>query len=396
LNRPTISLIRYAGTHMKNSRYGKGMCGILRRAVDRGWRTTVVFSRPPRDESWLAPFQELGVCVEYLPRPRANFDLGCMWRAYRLCRRHACTVFHCDNMHTSPMIGAALAGVPVRVWSKRSMQPVFEAGGVPSLRDRLALSVRSTCALATRVLPVSSAVGDELHALGLARQKITVFRNACDAPELAIIDRRQARGKLGLRPDDLAFCTVGRAAAVKGWDVLLSAFLRIAADAPNAKLVLVGDHEGPEGQPVYEALRRKIDAAGLAERVIFTGFVEDVFPILAAADVFVLPSRSEGDSNALLQALISGLPCIATRVGSAPDLIQHESNGLLVPRDDADALLAAMSRMMADADLRARFAATAAAQKHAPTSREYADRLVDLYESLLPTHFATDAMKSEI
>lgn len=396
MNHPPISLIRYAGTHMKYARYGKDMCVILRRAVDRGWRAAVVFSRPPRDESWLAPFHELGVCVEYLPRPRANFDFACMWRAYRLCRRHGCTVFHCDNMHTSPMIGAALAGAPVRLWSKRSMQPVFEEGGIPSLRDRLALSVRSTCALATRVLPVSSAVGDELRALGLAREKITVFRNACDRPALAALDRGQERARIGLPPDALTFCTVGRAAAVKGWDLLVTAFRRIASKLPTARLVLVGDHGGSEGQPIYETLRREIEADGLAERVTFTGFVEHVFPILAAADIFVLPSRSEGDSNALLQALMSGLPCVATRVGSAPDLIQHETNGLLVPRDDVDAMAAAMSRMAADADLRARFAATAASQKHAPTCREYADRLVDLYGSLLPNRFAADAMKSEI
>src|SRR6185436_12553844 len=118
-----VTLIRYAGTNAKNLRYTQGMAGIMRVAADRGWRTCIVLSRPPEDEHWLDPFREVGTVVEYPPRARGNFDLGCIRRTFSLCRRLNATVFHCDNIHASPMIGAALAGVPIRVWSKRSMQP---------------------------------------------------------------------------------------------------------------------------------------------------------------------------------------------------------------------------------------------------------------------------------
>lgn len=376
------SLIRYAGTHMKSPRYAVDLCVIFRAAVERGWQTCIVLSNPPDDDAWLKPFRELGVHVAYLPRPKRNFDFGCMRRAAQLCRERSCTVFHCDNMHTSPMLGAWMAGVPVRVWSKRSMQPVYEECREPNWRDRFAPSVRMTFNLATRVLPVSSAVGNELVSLGMAAHKITVFRNACDRPT-APVDRTAVRARLGLNTDDIAVITVGRAARVKGWDLLVSAFVSVAASVANAKLVLVGGFEGREERPAYESLKREIVAAGLDQRVTFTGYSRNVFEMLAAADVFVMPSRSEGDSNALLQALMSGLPCIATRVGSAADLIESGTNGILVPRADVPAMADALRSVLSNAQLRKSLAVAAAAKEHAPTSLEYATRLVDLYESLL-------------
>lgn len=377
----TPSLIRYAGTHMKSPRYAVDLCVIFRAAVERGWQTCIVLSNPPEDDAWLKPFRELDVHVAYLPRPKRNFDLSCARRAAQLCRERTCTVFHCDNMHTSPMLGAWAAGVPVRVWSKRSMQPAYEECRAPNWRDRWAPSVRVTFSLATRILPVSSAVGDELVSLGLPVEKITVFRNACDRPA-SITDRAAMRARLGLSADDIGIVTVGRAAPVKGWDILVSAFISAAADNKNAKLILVGGYENGEERPVYEALKREIGTAGMEQRVIFTGYSRYVFDMLAAADLFVLPSRSEGDSNALLQALMSGLPCIATRVGSAADLIQSGSNGLLIPRADVSAMSAAITALLTNSEYRQRLAAVAAAQKHAPTAHEYATKLVDLYESL--------------
>lgn len=72
-------------------------------------------------------------------------------RACALCRRLKCSVFHCDNMHTSPLIGAAVAQVPVRIWYKRSMNAHFEECRGPGWRERLAVSTRLSCCLATRV-----------------------------------------------------------------------------------------------------------------------------------------------------------------------------------------------------------------------------------------------------
>ena len=105
---------------------------------------------------------------------------------------------------------------------------------------------------------------------------------------------------------------------------------------------------------------------------------------LAASDVFVIPSRSEGYCLALVEAMSAGLPCVCTRVGIAPDVIRHGWNGLLVDRENCKELAEALLLLTRDPQLRENLAREAAASKVAPSLGEYAERLVDLYASLLP------------
>jgi glycosyltransferase involved in cell wall biosynthesis len=89
----------------------------------------------------------------------------------------------------------------------------------------------------------------------------------------------------------------------------------------------------------------------------------DVAEVVAALDVFVLPSRTEGTSNALLEAMATGLPVVATAVGGNPEVVSAETTGMLVPSDNATALADAILRLVASPDLRARIGA--AARRHA-------------------------------
>ncbi len=358
----------------------------MRRAAAREWRTHLVCCRPPEDLSWLTPLERVGTTIEYLPRARRNFDLGCVRRVYWLCRKLRADILHCDNTHTSPLLGAALAGVPVRIWQKRSMEPAFEAGRPRSLREQLAVSVRCTFALATRVLPVSDAVAEDLASLGLTGSKVAVLSNPCDGPDRSKYDRSRARSNLGAGSDQLIVMTVGHAVPVKGWDVLIRAFAYASRDLPQARLVLVGSFTAEDEQTTYCKLAALVDQLGVRTRVRFIGSVLDVYELLVAADIFVLPSRSEGDSNALLQALSSGLPCLATRVGRANDLIAPTACGLLVDRADPDDMAAALRRLLLDGNLRARLSARAKTLKHSLTSCEYAQGLVRVYADLLVEH----------
>jgi len=377
----SVTLVRYWGSYFKTLRQAHEFARVFAAAAARGWWTHLVCCRPPDDPGWLQPLEQVGTRIEYLPRPKRNFDAGVALRAFELCRRLGGHVFHCDNMHTSPLIGATLAGVPVRLWSKRAMQPVFEEGRPPTLRDRVAISVRASCALATQVLAVSPAVRDELVALGIAPEKFTVLPNP--APELPAIDRRAARASLGYPDGELLVATVGHAVPVKGWDLLLRAFQQLAGDVPAARLLLVGSTSAPQEQACFDELQRMIAQFGLAGRVQFAGHVPNVFVPLAAADVFVLPSRSEGYCNALLEALRVGLPCVAARVGAAPDFIRHGENGLLVEREDVSGLAAALRAACGDGALRHRLAAAARDARLVWSLDEYAEGLVDLYASLL-------------
>jgi len=155
--------------------------------------------------------------------------------------------------------------------------------------------------------------------------------------------------------DGVAWITaIGRLTPQKGFDLLLRAFAEIAAAHPRWSLRIIG--EGNERQALVEQAR----TLGLADRVQFTGRVADVFPLLAAADLFVLSSRFEGFPNALGEAMAAGLPVIAFDCPSGPaDLIRHEVDGLLAPPEDVAALARAMDRLIANPAERAALAARA-------------------------------------
>jgi glycosyltransferase involved in cell wall biosynthesis len=135
---------------------------------------------------------------------------------------------------------------------------------------------------------------------------------------------------------------VGNLVAVKGVDVLLKAWSRLAAAGvlgSEDRLAIVGD--GPE----RGRLQAQAEALGLGPRVAFAGAVAfaEVPRWMAASDVLCLPSRSEGTPNVVVEALASGVPVVATRVGGVPELVRQGENGLLVPPEDAPALAEALA-----------------------------------------------------
>jgi len=213
-----VTYVRYWCSYLKHP-YTSHLLGATMQSVRRaGWKAVLVCSRPPDDPRLANEIVETGTEIVYLPRPRGNFDPACVWHAYRLLKRFDCTIMHCDNMHTSPLIGATLAGVPVRLWSKRSMNTVYETMREATLRDRIAISLRITCWLATQVLAVSSVVKQELVDLGIADAKLRVLPNPAEVEPFNGRTRHVARTELGYGDEDMVFTTVGHAVPVKGWD----------------------------------------------------------------------------------------------------------------------------------------------------------------------------------
>lgn len=145
---------------------------------------------------------------------------------------------------------------------------------------------------------------------------------------------------------------VGRHVAVKGLDVLLKAWA-LAGLPEGARLTLAGD--GPE----HATLKALAQQLGVAQSVEFPGLVQDVPTLLAANNLYVQASHQEGLPNAVLEAMASGLPTVATRVSGHEDVISDAHNGLLVPPADPEALAAAICRMAADVALRERLGASA-------------------------------------
>jgi glycosyltransferase involved in cell wall biosynthesis len=187
------------------------------------------------------------------------------------------------------------------------------------------------------------------------------------------------RDRMGIPSGDLVFGFVGRFVPIKDLGTLVRAFASVAHAVPQARLLLVGD--GP--------LRRDIEStaarAGISDRVSFAGWTEDLIGVYAAMDVCVLSSLNEGTPVALIEAMASGKPVIATAVGGVPDVVDDGRTGLLVPARDADGFAAAMVALAHDSARRTEMGQSA---RHDVVSRFSHLRLVEdidrLYTDRLP------------
>lgn len=218
---------------------------------------------------------------------------------------------------------------------------------------------------ARRVVTVCGPFARELEEKrGVAREKIFVQHNAITAGrEVGADEVRRLRERLGLREGERVVLTVGRLSREKAQANLVRAFARLARADASARLVIVGD--GPE----RGRLEQLSSESGTQGRVVFAGQTNDVAPFYAAADVFALPSHSEGSPYALLEAMAAGVPVAATCVGGVPEIVSDGESALLVTAGDEEALAGALSRLLSDARLARALAAKAsalAATRHAP------------------------------
>jgi len=201
----------------------------------------------------------------------------------------------------------------------------------------------------------ASAFVDEV---GFDATRVRVVRNGVHVPEPDVVARARAtaRAALGMGPNEIWLGFVGRLTAEKGTDLLLRA---LAADPGPDGLLVVGD--GPD-RPALEAAARRAPVP-----VRFCGFQDDVSPFLAAADVFVQPSRSEGLPFAVLEAMAHGVPVVCARVGGMPGVV--DGCGVLVPPEDPAALADALRDLVHDPAGRHRLGAAGRAR----VARDFGD-----------------------
>lgn len=193
---------------------------------------------------------------------------------------------------------------------------------------------------------VSESVRKRLHAdYGFHPGKTVTIRNGADVTRFRPDPdaRRAFRDRWRIPQDAFVFGTARRMTLDKGLDIAIQAFAKLPdrRDRPTPYLALVGD--GPE----REALVRLAESMGVADRVRFTGFSDDPASAYPAFDVFVLPSRNEALSLALVEGMACGCLPIATRVGGSSEVIADESLGWIVPPEDPAALAVAMDQSQA-------------------------------------------------
>jgi glycosyltransferase involved in cell wall biosynthesis len=297
--------------------------------------------------------------VEIADRPRLVRDLRAIVRLRRLLGAGRPDVVHAHGLRAG-----ALSAIAVALGRGRGVLIVTvhnppSAGGVTgSIYRVLELIVARN---ADSVLCVSADLKERMRAAGARR----VGRAVVPAPRVSLTaapgdvsaeTRAAVRAELGAGPDRPVVLAVGRLAPQKGFGLLLDAAARWRDIHPEPLLVIVG--EGP----LEAGLRGRAVALGLAVR--FAGHRQDVPALLAAADVFVLPSAWEGQPLILQEALRAGVPIVATRVGGNPELAGEDA-AVLVPPGDAAQFAAAVRAVLADPALAARLRKAALEQARA-------------------------------
>jgi len=319
-------------------------------------------------------------CHLHLFPLRRTYDWNALRMALRfrhLIRSQGIRVVH-TFFETSDIWGGAVAklsGCPVLVSSRRDM------GILRAHKHRMAY--RLIAPLFDRVTAVCEEVRSYcIQEDSLSPEKVITLYNGVDLKGVAAAcngtELRDAEGLNGTFPVVISVAHLRR---IKGIDVLLNAAARVCREFPNATFLVVGKVV----EPAYaRELQEQTRALGLNGRVRFLGGRSDVFSLLKMSDVFCLPSRSEGFSNALLEAMACGLPCVATRVGGNAEAIEEGGNGFLVDTEDAE-LIADRIMTLARNPERARQMGAASREiiQKKFTIEAQTEQLIHLYKSLL-------------
>jgi glycosyltransferase involved in cell wall biosynthesis len=269
------------------------------------------------------------------------------------------------RLHAFP---AALAGrwlgKPVVVKPGRGGSASFDLAVVRRKRLFGSAFARSIARNTTVWVANSQAIAADLARWGVPSDHVHVIPNGVEIP-----DRAERRSRNGV----VHFVSMGRLEAEKAVDQTIRAFAGLPADAP-ARLKILG--EGP-CRPELEALSRQL---GQERRIAFTGEVGNVTPYLEEADVYVSSSVSEGMSNALLEAMSSGVMPVVSRVSGADDLVKEGVSGLLFPPGDETALGTRLEKSLAMSAERRR--ATGEAARESVRARFSLDLVAERHLSL--------------
>jgi glycosyltransferase involved in cell wall biosynthesis len=328
----------------------------------RGAENVVIV--PERGEGWLArQLDRTGVATLAgpldLPFPALARWLGSAFRQHRVALAHS----HEFIMALCGAWAARRAGVP----------HVFTMHGSRyyASRWRRRIALRVAAELSGGAVAVSGSVARHLSRdLWLRASRIVTIPNGAS---LSAVVHSSLRDELGLDPGDQLALAVGNLYPVKGQRYLVEALGLLADQFPRLHVAIAGRGE------LEDVLRAQAGALGLGGRVHLLGLRADIGNLLAGADIFVLPSLSEGLPLALVEAMLAARPIVASAVGEIPVVLAQGDAGAIVPPGDAAALARALTKLLNDRTHARELGAVAARRAHA----EYTvDRMVERYVAL--------------
>jgi glycosyltransferase involved in cell wall biosynthesis len=288
--------------------------------------------------------QRDGFPVHVLGR-KPGLDWRCVIRLGKVLRQEGVDVIHAHQYTPFfyALLGRWFAGRPPILFTEHGRHFPDERRTKRVIANRILLSRRD------RVVGVGEAVRQALIMNeGIPPHRVDVVYNGIDFERYRKngADRLGIRREIGLACDDLVILQVARFDYLKDHATALQALKKVVESQPNARLVLAGD--GPE----RGLIEKTIAELGLGDHVRLLGTRKDVARLLAAADIFLLTSISEGIPLTLIEGMAARLPIVATSVGGVPEVVEDGKTGLLAPAGDGDALAGHLLRLAVNPTLR--------------------------------------------
>ncbi|NJL54240.1 glycosyltransferase family 4 protein [bacterium] len=293
----------------------------------------------PEDGETIASFTKLGAWVKNYKVNNGGQPVG-VWAASRNLRRmvqeQGIDIVHAHTPATTvtTWLGMPFSSQPATLYTKHLLTFPGDRknGWLYTAVDRVSLY------MADHLMPVSRTMGDIIAGWPLiSRERVTPIQNAIDYTYFNAPDEREAcRAEFGFKPEDVVFGFTGRIEPVKRLDLMLRAFATLYPENPNARLLLAGIG----GQ--MDELKALAAELGVTDGVTWAGWRSDVPRLLAAMDVYVQSSANEGLSLSILEAMSAGKAVVATDVGGAHEIIEQQSNGIIVPPEELEPLARAM------------------------------------------------------
>jgi len=338
---------------------------LTKELAGRGYPVTLVApaASPLREKAEAAGLRVLPADI------RGEADFASVRKIARAMRREACVLAHFHDGHAAGVgdRAARRAGVPIRIISRRVEFPL-----------KANVFSRKKYAGADAVVAISERVRAVLRNGGVPAERIEVIPSGIDlGPFREPVDRESLRRELGFGGEDFLAGIVAHLEANKGHRTLIEAAGRLKSRLPGLKIVVIGDG------PLRADLAACAEASGVGDRVFFLGFREDIPRLLAALDVFALPSTSEGLGTSIMDAMAARLPVVAASAGGIPEVVIDGETGLLVPPLRPGELAEAIFKLAADRALARRFGECGFAVVREKFSAEaMASRTAELYEKI--------------
>lgn len=313
----------------------------------------------------------LGLATVIIPQHQLKVRNPLPYIKTVFCLRNLIRKRHVDLIHSNMDIGnqygvvvARLTGIPI----------VCHTRNMLSERPFRRMFLR----YADVLIAISRAVKSSYDEHVSKSQNVAVIHNGVDIGKFSPSYNRQRafRNRIGIPDDGFVIGHIARICPDKGQETLIDAMSRVVEKHPEARALIVGDTTIDDSESFLFSLKQRIMDRGLSEKVILTGFVENIIDLYADLDIVVLPSKCEPFGRAIIEAMAMGIPVVATQAGGAVEVVDHGVTGLLVPPNDPAQLAEAILRLMESKSVAEQFGAN---------GRKRVERLFSIEENVRKT-----------